>query len=160
MSIGTFFLLVVVYLVGLFLLVCLVQGIILHIKNQNTYSVAITSVQQVSREEVKELIPEIKFEPLDEYGYTSLVLVTYEYSVCGGIQTAFEDAVKCITDPAAILLVKEENCSDKMKKDSGIVTRQLYACKPEQEYKITLLDNRTKNSIIAYEFSTLMEEEI
>lgn len=145
-----------------FLCLCIVSfaiaGIIRHFKNQHSYSIAVTSVQQIKKEDIVDLFPTIKFDKLAQYDLTSFIMVTYEYAVQGGIRTSFEDAVEVAVDPTAVLIVKEDNYASKMEENSGIVTHQLYACEPEQEYQLSIIDNRTREIVVYYGFCTLMDE--
>ena len=144
-----FILFVTVYFLGLCIVSFAIAGIVRHFKNQHNYSIAVTSVQQIKKEYIVNLFPAIKFDKLAQY----------EYAVQGGIRTSFNDAVEVTVDPTAVLIVKEYNYASKMEENSGITTHQLYACEPEQEYKLSIIDNRTKEIVVSYSFCTLMNEE-
>ena len=154
-----FILFVTVYFLGLCIVSFAIAGIVRHFKNQHKYSIAVTSVQQIKKEDIVNLFPTIKFDKLAQYDLTSFIMVTYEYAVQGGIRTSFNDAVEVAVDPTAVLIVKEDNYASKMEENSGITTHQLYACEPEQEYKLSIIDNRTKEIVVSYSFCTLMNEE-
>lgn len=154
-----FMLFVTVYFLCLCLVSFVIARIIRHFRNQHNYSIAVTSVQQIKKEDIVNLFPTIKFDKLAQYDLTSFIMVTYEYAVQGGIRTSFEDAVKVAVDPTAVLLVKENNYASKMEENSGITTHQLYACESEQEYQLSIIDKRTKEIVVSYGFCTLMDEE-
>lgn len=150
---------VTVYFLGLCLVPFAIAGIVRHFKNQHNYSIAVTSVQQLKKEDTVNLFSTINFDKLAQYNLTSFILVTYEYAVQGGIRTSFNDAVEVSVDPTAVLIGKEHNNASKMEENSGITTHQIYACEPEQEYKLSIIDNRTKETVVSYSFCTLMDEE-
>ena len=86
--------------------------------------------------------------------------MTYEYAVQGGIRTSFNDAVEVTVDPTAVLIGKEHNNASKMEENSGITTHQIYACEPEQEYQLSIIDNRTKEIVVSYSFCTLEDGDL
>ena len=153
-----FILFVTVYFLGLCIVSFAIAGIVRHFKKQHSYSIAVTSVQQIKKENIVDLFPTINFDKLAQYDLTSFIMVTYEYAVQGDLRTSFNDAVEVIVDPTAVLIVKEDNYASKMKENSGITTHQLYACEPEQEYQLSIIDNRTKEIVISYGFCTLLDE--
>lgn len=126
-------------------------------KEKDTYSINITNIQQLDIEDVLKNIPEIDKSALNQYGFDSFIMLTCEYSVTGGIQTPFKDTFTFSLSPDAPQIVVETNATEKMEKNSGIVTHIIYACESEQDYKIDVYDNRTDDVILNAEFTTLME---
>lgn len=153
-----FILFVTVYFLGLCIVSFAIARIVKTFKKQDSYSIAVTSVQQIRKEDIVNLFSTINFDKLAQYDLTSFIMVTYEYAVQGGIRTSFNDAVEVAVDPTAVLIVKEDNYASKMEENSGITTHQLYACEPEQEYQLFIIDNRTREAVVSYSFCTLMDE--
>lgn len=155
-----FILFVTVYFLGLCIVSFAIAGIVRHFKNQHKYSIAVTSVRQIKKEDIVNIFSTINFDKLAQYDFTSFIMVTYEYAVQGGIRTSFNDAVEVAVAPTAVLIGKEHNNASKMEENSGITTHQIYACEPEQEYQLSIIDNRTKEIVVSYSFCTLEDGDL
>ena len=149
-----FILFVTVYFIALCIVSLAIARIVETFKKQDNYSIAVTSVRQIKKEDIVNLFSTINFDKLAQYDFT------YEYAVQGGIRTSFNDAVEVAVDPTAVLIGKEHNNASKMEENSGITTHQIYACEPNQEYQLYIIDNRTKEIVVSYSFCTLEDGDL
>ena len=145
-----------------FITLCAIALIIQRIKQyRNSDILQISSVQQLNSKSVYEILPDPEYvERLKNSEYDAYVMVKYKYIARTNREQSFSEIFDTRMTNQASLLIQEDTCNKIVNKGDTVEVREVWACKKNEKYTITLVDRETTGVIVELCFTTYEEDEL